>query len=389
MRRALLVVLAAGACNVRPLAYQCATDRQCSGSGGRCLDSACAFPSTSCDSGYAWDSSAAGRGGQCVSSDLLVGNNDMGSDQPDMTSTEADDDMSPSTPPDMVVAKCSWHASSNLPEDARRIWASDSSHLWAAGDNLMSSNTSGVGWSTTLLRDKDNVSVHVNALLGFGSTVFAACSRYNVFRIDASGATLEYPNTVGFSSDLFGLWGASATDLWAIGDGAIPLRRQGTTWTVGTGSVANGNDMHWMHGTSASNIWAAGDFSVTHWDGKAWTPQNLAVGSSAITSVFVLDDKHVYLTQGSGAYYATRDGGVNWGGGMTGLTSGSSIFGFAGHLYVAGNGGSIAHSTDDGAHWNLEDTGTPQTGNLSQIWGRSPTELYVVGGKWWSVCKPD
>lgn len=49
-------------------------------------------------------------------------------------------------------------------------------------------------------------------------------------------------------------------------------------------------------------------------------------------------------------------------------------------------GNSIAHSIDDGAHWMLKDTGM-MSGQINQVWGRSPTELYAVGGTWWAICK--
>lgn len=374
-----LAVCVAASCKVPSLVYQCARDAQCSGGGGRCVDGACAFPSVTCDSGLVYDSSAGSRAGQCVGLDLADGGDDM--------ATGADQDMSMSDlsmPMTDMATHCSWHATNNLPESALRIWAGDASHLYAAGSNLMVSNTSGVGWSTQLLRDGSNLGVNVHAVFGFGSTVFVACSGLNVFMRDATGAvTLDHAG--GQSADLFGLWGASSDDVWSIGDGAVPLHRQGTAWTLGSASVGAGNDMQWIHGAAANNIWAAGDFEVTHWDGQSWTPQSLNVGSAGITSVFVLDDKNVYLTQGSGSFYASHDGGATWGGGATGLTAGLSIFGFPGHLWVAGMGNSIAHSIDDGAHWTLEDTGM-QNGQINQVWGRSATELYAVGGTWWAVC---
>jgi hypothetical protein len=384
VKRLALIAIFIGvvACKVPSLVYQCTLDTQCSGSGGHCIESACAFPSSTCDSGLVFDASAGARAGQCVGIELAGNDMSIGGGDQDL----ALGDMASSGPPADLATHCVWHATNNLPEAATRIWASDASHLFAAGDNLSVSNTSGVGWSGKLLRDAGNLGVHAHSIFGFGSTVFIACSGFNVFMVDAAqNVTLDHPGG-GVTSDLFGMWGASAADLWAIGDGAIPLHRAGTTWTMGAASVAGGNDMQSMHGTSASNIWAAGDFEVTHWDGANWTPQALNVGGFGITSIFVLDTQNIYLTQGSGNFYASHDGGATWGGGATGLTAGLSIFGFPGHLWVAGMGNSIAHSIDDGAHWTLEDSGI-QAGQINQVWGRSPTELYAVGGTWWSICK--
>jgi len=378
----LALALVAASCKVPSLVYQCARDSQCTGNGGRCIDGACAFPSAICQSGLAFDASAGARSGQCVPDDVAGGADDLG-----MPGTDVDmamDDLS-SPPLGDMATHCTWHATNNLPEPSVRIWAIDASHLVAAGDNLSVSNTSGVDWSGVLLRDAANGTVHVHALYGFGSAVFAACSGQNVFLWDATAQTvmIDHP---GGGADFFGLWGATAADVWAIGDGGTPLHRQGTTWTAGTGSASNGSDMQWLHGTSATNVWAAGDFVVTHWNGSSWTPQTLNTGGAGITSIYVRDSQNIYVTQAGGSFYASHDGGATWGGGATGLTSGLSIFGFPGHLFVAGTGNSIAHSIDDGAHWALEDTGI-QNGQINQVWGRSPTEIYAVGGTWWAICK--
>jgi hypothetical protein len=381
---------AAAGCKVSPLVYQCSSDTQCSGSGGRCVIGSCAFPSASCATGLAFDPSAAsGRGGQCVTSDQL-----MGVDDSDMSMSGGDDmavtsgDMSGPTP-DMAMKPCVWTATNNLPETGSRIWAADASHLYVAGaTNLLVSNTSGVGWTAKGLLDAASTSVVPRALFSTGSTVWAIGKGENIWSIDAAGnITLDYHPASANSVDISGIWGASAADLWAIGDGAIPIHRAGTTWTHDTMSQASGNDMFAMHGSSATNIWAAGDTYVTHWNGATWAPQNLNVGGFGITSVWVRDNMNIYITQGSGSYYATHDGGVNWGGGATGLTSGSAIFGFPGHLYVAGSSNKVAHSIDDGAHWTLDDVGIPAATSLRHVSGRSANEVYVVGDAWWSVCK--
>src|SRR5205823_3007919 len=82
----LALIASAMGCKVSPLVYQCSSDTQCSGSGGRCIIGSCAFPSTSCPTGLAFDNSAASsRGGQCVSSDQL-----MGIDDADMAMSDSD-----------------------------------------------------------------------------------------------------------------------------------------------------------------------------------------------------------------------------------------------------------------------------------------------------------
>jgi hypothetical protein len=382
------LVAVAPACKISPLVYQCTIDTQCSGSGGRCVDGSCAFPSTSCPTGLAFDPSASsGRGGQCVMSDQVT-DADLATDTNDLSTDGTMIDMA-GPPADLWMPPCVWTATNNLPEIGSRIWAADASHLAVAGQtNLLVSNTSGLGWTGIPLRDMANTVMSARALFSTGTTFWAIGNGMNVWSIDASNnVTLDYhPATVN-SVSISGIWGASASDLWTIGDAAVPIHRVGTTWTLGTTSAAMGNDMFSLHGSSASNIWAAGDFYVTHWDGNSWTPQMLNVGSSSINSIWVRDTMNVYVVTG-GNYYATHDGGANWGGGATGLSTGLAIYGFPGHLYIVGNGNKVAHSLDDGAHWTLEDVGFPSTiANISHVSGRSAHEVYVVGGTWWSICK--
>jgi photosystem II stability/assembly factor-like uncharacterized protein len=385
-----LIVLISG-CKISPLIYQCGSDTQCSGAGGRCVGGSCAFPSSSCATGLVFDPSAAsGLGGQCVTSEQL-NDSDLAMDTTngDMGDGTLGDMAGPS--PDLWMPPCVWTATNNLPENGSRIWAADASHLAVAGQtNLLVSNTSGLGWTGVPLRDMANTVVTPRALFATGSTFWAIGKGMNVWSIDdnTNTVTLDYQPAAANSVDISGIWGASASDLWTIGDGALPIHRVGTTWTLASASVAMGNDMFSMHGSSATNVWAAGDFYVTHWDGSSWTPQMLNVGGGSINSIWVRDLMNVYIVNGGGTYYATHDGGTNWGGGATGLTTGLAIYGFPGHLYLAGNGNKIAHSIDDGAHWTLEDVGFPMaTPNINHVSGRSAHEVYVVAGTWWSICK--
>jgi hypothetical protein len=382
-----MVVLIAG-CKISPLVYQCSSDTQCTGAGGRCVVGSCAFPSTSCATGLVFDLSASsGRGGQCVTSDQLS-DVDMAMDTNSGDMGDATVDLAGPSP-DLWSPPCVWTATNNLPEPSTRIWAADASHLAAAGQtNLLVSNTSGLGWTGVPLRDMANTVLSPRALFSIGTTFWVVGNGLNIWSVDAANnVTLDYHPAAVNSNSLSAVWGASAADLWAIGDGAVPFHRAGTTWTQASSSAAMGSDMFSMHGTSATNIWAAGDFEVTHWDGNAWTPKMLNVGSGAIDSIWVRDTLNVYIVTG-GNYYATHDGGANWGGGAIGLANGSSIYGFPGHLYVTGDGPKVAHSIDDGAHWTLEDVGFPAaTPYINHVSGRSPHEVYVVGGTWWSICK--
>jgi hypothetical protein len=77
-------------------------------------------------------------------------------------------------------------------------------------------------------------------------------------------------SAVQFPSNTFkALWGANATNIWAVGGGII-RHFNGTTWTV-----VEQNPQHYylsVWGTSATDVYAAGWLGVvSHYDGTAWT----------------------------------------------------------------------------------------------------------------------
>ena len=65
--------------------------------------------------------------------------------------------------------------------------------------------------------------------------------------------------------------GASASDVWAVGDqGVIRHFTGGASWDVVPSPVAA--DLYAVWGARPDDVWAAGDDGVVlHWDGTAWS----------------------------------------------------------------------------------------------------------------------
>lgn len=91
---------------------------------------------------------------------------------------------------------------------------------------------------------------------------------------DATPCTGWCPEASGTSQDLFGVWGASATDVWAVGVGGI-FRRQSGIWTpvpLPAGITPAAPVLRSVWGAAANDVWAVGDAGVTiHFDGAQWT----------------------------------------------------------------------------------------------------------------------
>ena len=64
---------------------------------------------------------------------------------------------------------------------------------------------------------------------------------------------------------VYGLWGSSANDVWAVGQFGLIEHWDGSGWsTVPSGKSEN---LKAVWGSSANDVWAVGDV-VFHWSGK-------------------------------------------------------------------------------------------------------------------------
>lgn len=166
------------------------------------------------------------------------------------------------------------------------VWGPSSSDQWIAG---------GTPDSGKLLRyDGTNATAVtlpadtplLNWSFGFGANdVYVVGNEGTVLHWDGAAFTVEETNT---DQNLWGVWGASADDVWAVGgngraEGQLTLlRRRNGTWTSTTPPPlmrSNVFALFKVWGTSADNVYAVGQRgTVLHFDGTAWTEE--LVGTS-------------------------------------------------------------------------------------------------------------
>ncbi|MCA9564236.1 MAG: hypothetical protein KC561_12145, partial [Myxococcales bacterium] len=222
--------------------------------------------------------------------------------------------------------------------------------------------------------------------------VFAAGGGASVVRIeDGTVERLETP--VFFGNTIFGLWGATPDDLWAVGGFAgragFIWHWDGATWTDSPlpedfprnqdGEVPA---LFKVWGRNADDVWAVGGAgSVVHWDGSAWS----VVESGTTEQLFTVtgDEDDVIIVGGSGTGVLLRgglDGFVDEGPALEApLLQGATVDG-DGTLWVAGATGFAARLVR-GQDWervdlNLEST--PQS--IHALWSDGAGHIWAVGG---------
>ena len=82
-----------------------------------------------------------------------------------------------------------------------------------------------------------------------------------------------WPMDTGTTNLLNGVWGSSATDVFAVGDNGAIMHYDGTTWS--TMSSGTTNDLNAVWGNSATDVFAVGDNgTIVHYDGTTWPSQH-------------------------------------------------------------------------------------------------------------------
>jgi hypothetical protein len=180
-----------------------------------------------------------------------------------------------------------------------------------------------------------------------------------VFMSGSNGTILRYENgtftTLPTPSTLivFGMWGASPNDLWAVGGqfggGGFAWRFDGTTWTPSTDvpmAISSQGTIWKVGGRSASDIWmGCTDGTMLHWDGAALSATNVGVDGSML-SVAGNADRFITVGEADGGVIYENDGG-GWKSAYS--TDGNFLTGVAvsaDDAYAVGQFGTVLHRTD-------------------------------------------
>jgi hypothetical protein len=209
------------------------------------------------------------------------------------------------------------------------IGGTSPSDLWATGEKPL--HWDGMTWSQKAdgLGDERLTRVWAAA----SNDVFGVWS--TVRRWNGTTWTLTDGSLAGVNDQLsgapFGMWGASATDVWVVGDKGLTMRWHDNTWSPYPSGA--GSRLWDVHGSAANDVWAIGP-GATHFDGAAWTFH--ALPTENYRSVFTI---------------APND------------------------AWIVGGNGTILHW--DGANWKRSESAA--TTFFTSVWASGPNDVWVVG----------
>lgn len=188
-----------------------------------------------------------------------------------------------------------------------------------------------------------------------------------------------WTDPMGSFTDLHGVWGSAARDLFVVGDHGLVLHRSAFSWTQQESGVSEGLYAVW--GSGPQDVWATGDNgTIIHFDGKGWshsqsgtTMDILALWGSGPQDVWAagsLGESGGILRYQGGAWTPVKDSDVEaspplrslWGSGPR-------------DVWAVGDFGAALRW--DGSSWKRQ--ATPMTARLSGVWGSGPSDVWAVG----------
>jgi len=202
----------------------------------------------------------------------------------------------------------------------------------------------------------------------------------------------------GTTQTLYGIWGSSGSDVFAVGYGGTILHYDGSVWSSMTSGTTH--TLHGIWGSSGSDVFAVGNTTILHYSGPTlitWSSSSIpynctqihvnpsvwactsvnAIWGSSPTDVFAVGDWNSIdhfngITWSDQGYYdpsPVDPEGWNWWYGIWG-SSGNNVF-------AVGNGMMTNVYHYDGSVWLSMTSGT--TKQLNGIWGSSGSDVFVVG----------
>src|SRR5437868_5832510 len=186
------------------------------------------------------------------------------------------------------------------------------------------------------------------------------------------------PSLTGTGQVLRSVWGTSASNVWAVGYDspaftAKILHYNGASWsTVASGTT---NPLVSVWGSSASDVWAVGDLgTIVHYDGTTWSSVSTVASAASdyLRAVWGSSRSDVWAAGGSCLYHYN---GTNWSA-VAGPGGGNAIWGTSlSDVWVASGSATLHYN---GSTWSTIPDGRSAPESPSGIWGTSASNVWAV-----------
>jgi hypothetical protein len=220
-----------------------------------------------------------------------------------------------------------------------------------------------------------------------GGPVFMAGENGVILRYDPSSTTFMQMTTPSVGT-VFGIWGASPDDMWAVGGNgnganAFAWHLVGGQWTDVTLDPSLSNESLWkVFGRSATDVWMVGTSGIAlHFDGSTLGAPMFASNQGESLFTVHADDQKVVAVGGLASPIIVENDGSGWrdvspkqGNGLVGVCL--SPHG----EYVVGQAGGIYKNAGADNDWPAIKTGVSSGEPFHAVWVSPTGEVWAVGG---------
>lgn len=276
----------------------------------------------------------------------------------------------------------------NRPSALLAAWASNVDDVWIVGGR------EGMGGSPTVFHydgtawtklDTGRTNLDLWQVFGFANgDVFLGGSNGTILRY--RNGTFEQIPTPG-SSTVFGIWGTSPDDVWAVGGqsagGAFVWRyRGGAGFEVVNGvpaELVSGGAVWKVTGRAADDVWmSASRSTVLHWDGQTLSSESLGPTGDSLFSIGCQSERCTAVGGfTNGVLY--ENSGTGWSSNVPAADSpvwrGMTPTGE--HQFAVGMFGAVIRRTE--TSWVTEAHKLTQK-SFHAVWGTEDGSVFAVGG---------
>lgn len=279
----------------------------------------------------------------------------------------------------------------DLPGALLSVWGSSNDDVWAVGGD-----PDGEGPTVLHLSDGDWSTVDVGSsgdlwwVFGVEGSVFVGGSGGRILVSDDDGASFSAMPTPSTTPIVFGIWGCSADDVWAVGGnqggsmGGFAWHLEGGEWVQPESFPAEigESDAVWkVSGSSCDDVWMVGTNGLAvHWDGASFgEPQRIAVESLFTDAA---DGELTVAVGGFGTGAIYEHDGDAWGDNLA-PASADALVGVCtggGAWYATGWFATMMGRDEEGT-WSELDTGLTIDSTLHGCWVAPDGGVWAVGGQ--------
>jgi hypothetical protein len=211
----------------------------------------------------------------------------------------------------------------------------------------------------------------------------------------AGGRVLQFSRAAGTATEtvldptiiVFGIWGATDDDVWAVGgdvnapsDTAQVWHYDGTTWTRSDipSEAAARFAVYKVWGRSSTDVYAVGTTGLgMHWDGTAWTTMSMGTSSNLFTVHGDATDVWAVGGDFSGEIQHS-DGGAFTAEAPSMALQINGVYGGGDTPYAVGASGGVYMR--GGATWMADPRGAPTPYDLHSVYVDDAGGVWTVGG---------